>query len=137
MTRLKGYFAMLLLSAVTLPTSAQQPEAMSEEKMQQMMQGMAQMASCFQNIDQGKLKVLTDESQTVQAELKQLCAAGERDQAQQKAIAFGQKFIESEEFQQLKQCGEAAQGMMPNMPDYASYQDGEDGVESRHVCDEI
>lgn len=136
MTRLKGYSAILLLAAA-LPVSAQQPEGASEGNMEQMMQGMMQMASCMQNIDQDQLNSLVEESQGLESELKQHCAAGERDEAQQKAIAFGQKFIQSEEFKQLQQCGEAAQDMMPEMPDYASYQEAEDGVESRHVCDEI
>ncbi len=136
MVKLKGYCAIVLLAAA-LPSVAQQPDAMSGENMQDMMQGMMQMASCMQNIDQDKLKVLADESEALEAELKQLCAAGERDQAQQKAIAFGQAFIQSEEFQQLQQCGEAAQDMMPDLADYASYEDDADGVSSTHVCDEI
>jgi hypothetical protein len=117
---------------------AENPQGMNEAQLQGMMQGMAAMAACFQNLDQGKLNALAEEGKVVEKELKQLCAAGERDKAQSKAMAYGLKFAASAEFQQLKQCGDMAQQMMPNMPDYSAYADPDsEENKNRHVCDEL
>lgn len=117
---------------------AQQPAGMNEAQLQGMMQGMAQMAACFQNLDQDKLNALAEEGKAVEKELKQLCADGERDQAQARAMEYGLKFMDSEEFKQLKQCGDMAQQMMPQMPDYSAYADPDsEENKNRHVCDEI
>gem|GEM_PF-363061 len=117
---------------------AQNSAAMDETQLQGMMQGAAQMAACFQNLDQDKLNALAEEGKVMQSELKQLCAAGERDQAQAKAMEYGLKFMNSDEFKQLQQCGEMAKQMMPQMPDYTKYADpdSEENV-NRHVCDEL
>ena len=109
---------------------------MNEEQMQQMMQGMSQMANCFQNLDQSKLEAMAAEAEEKQKELKQLCADGKRDEAQREAMAFGMKFMQSDEFRQLQQCGEMARGMMPEMPDYSVYDTDGEG-DSRHICDDI
>jgi len=133
----KSVFILLASSAaISAPVTAQ----MDQAQMEKMMQGMAQMAACFENLDQDKLNALAEEGQAVEKELKQLCADGKRAQAQTKAMAFGMKFLQSEEFQQVKQCGEMAQGMMPEIPDYSVYADEDSAVEdmkSRHVCDDI
>jgi len=133
---IKSYLA-ITLSFVLLPAFAQEPSAMSEEKMQEMMQGMQKMANCFQNIDQSKLEGLADEGKAMEEKLKKLCADGERSKAQQEAMAFGMKYMNSEEFKTLKQCGEMAKGMMPEMPDYSVYKDeGSENSSNRHVCDD-
>jgi hypothetical protein len=117
---------------------AQNPAGMDEAQLQGMLQGAAQMAACFQNLDQDKLNALAEEGKGMQAELKQLCAAGERDQAQAKAMEYGLKFMNSDEFKQLQQCGEMAKQMMPQMPDYAKYADpNSEENANRHVCDEL
>lgn len=112
--------------------------AQNAANVDQMMQGMAQMAACFQNIDQDKLAAVGQEAQTLEKELKQLCANGEREQAQDRAVSFALKVAESKDFQQLKQCGEMASQMMPQLPDYADYADPEsEAYKNRHVCDEL
>jgi len=118
--------------------SAQNPGGIDEAQLQGMMQGMAQMAACFQNLDQDKLNVMAEEGKAMEAELKQLCAAGERDKAQDKAMSYGIKFMNSDELKQLQQCGEMAKGMIPEMPDYSAYVDPDSEENAnRHVCDEL
>lgn len=131
----KSFLLIVSLAALSASATAQ----MDQAQMEKMMQGMAQMAACFENLDQEKLNALAEEGQAVEAELKQLCADGKRAQAQTKAISFGMKFMNSEEFQQVKQCGEMAQGMMPEIPDYSIYNDDPDieDIKNRHVCDDI
>lgn len=129
----------LIALLALLPTahlSAQQ--GMSEEEMQQMMQGAMEMASCFQNIDQDKMQAMAHKGEALEQELRQLCAAGERDQAQHKAVAFGREFANSDEFKQLQQCGEMARKMIDGMPDYLKGVMPEDGSgDNRHVCDAL
>ena len=120
------------------PLYAQYPQGMTQEQMQQMMQGMMGVANCYQNIDQQKLEAMGREAQAKEKELKALCAKGERAKAQQEAIAYGQKYMNSAEFQQIKACGEMAKGMMPNMPDYSVYNSKDSGDYSkRHICDDL
>lgn len=116
---------------------AQNPGA-NDAQMQDMMQGMAQMAACFQNIDQDKFNALVEEGKAVEAEIKTLCEAGERDQAQARAVEHGLRFVNSEEFQQLKQCGSMAEQMLSQVRDYSVYtEDDTEETTSSHVCDEI
>jgi len=132
MSAIKKVFPVLCM-LLTVPVMAQNPNSMD-----QLMQGAAQMATCFQNLDQDKLSAMAEEGQAMEKELKQLCAAGERDKAQAKAMEYGVKFMASEEFKQLMQCGEMAKQMMPQMPDYSAYTDPEsDDYKNRHVCDEL
>lgn len=128
-----------ILSAVAvLPVYAQYPQGMTEEQMQQMMQSMMGMANCYQNIDQEKLDALSREAEAKHRELKALCAAGKRDKAQQEAITYGLKYMQSDEYKQIKACGEMAQGMMPKLPDYSVYHSKNDAnASSRHVCDDL
>lgn len=110
----------------------------NDARMQDMMQGMAQMAACMQNIDMDKFNALVEEGKAVEAELKTLCAAGERDQAQARAIEHGVRFVNSSEFQQLKQCGSMAEQMLGQVRDYSVYTDDDsEETTNRHVCDEI
>ena len=136
-TRLTGIFSAL----VVIPVYAQypqHPQGMTQEQMQQMMQGMMNMAGCYQNIDQQKLEAMGREAQAKEKELKALCAKGERDKAQQEAMTYAQKYMNSEEFQQIKACGEMARGMMPAMPDYSVYISKDSGDDSnRHICDDL
>lgn len=129
-------FAVLLLTPLT--GLSQAPGGMSESQMQEMMQGMAQMAACMQDIDQDRLDALAEEGKAVEQELKQLCSAGERDEAQAKAMEYGKKFMNSPEMNQLRQCGEMARQMLSTIPDYSVYTDPEsEEFENRHVCDDI
>jgi hypothetical protein len=116
---------------------AQTPGGMDQAQIEKMMQGMSQMAACYQNLDQEKLKALGAEAQAMEKELNRLCADGQRDEAQRQAMAFGLKFAGSEEFQQLRQCGEMAASAMPAIPDYSVYADPESAdFKNRHVCDD-
>lgn len=126
----------LLALAPAAHLGAQQ--GMSEEQMQQMMQGAMEMANCFQTIDQEKMQAMVQKGEALEKELRQLCADGERDHAQRKAVAFGREFASSDEFKQLQQCGEMARRMIDGMPDYLKGVMPEDGNgDNRHVCDAL
>ena len=64
---------------------------------------------------------------------KQLCTEGKRDEAQKKAIAFGNKMKNDPNLKVMQKCTENMKDMMPNMP-YMDLDEEEDYSES-HVCD--
>ena len=106
---------------------------MDEAQMQQMMQQMQGMQNCMANIDQAEMDAFQKKSEEMDAEVKALCAAGERDAAMSRAMTFGKEVAGSTVMQAMKKCGEGMKSMMPNLPKVAQPQD--DAGEPRHICD--
>lgn len=77
------------------------------------------------------METMRREGQAMAAKVDALCAAGERDDAQDEAMAYGKKLNASSEFKQVRKCGEMMRGAMPQtlMP---THEDLEKGL---HVCD--
>ncbi len=123
--------AIILLLLMPMITVAQNYQNMSEEDMQKMMQQMQEMQSCMQNVDQAKLKVLEQRSYQMEAEVKSLCANGKRDEAQTKAISFGNEIANDPTIQAIRKCSEMMKGTMPKMP----FMDQDRDRSSHHVCD--
>ncbi len=104
---------------------------------QDMMAQMQEMAVCMQSIDQEKLKALGEESDAFEKEMKGLCNAGKRGEAQGKAIEFSKKMLNSSALKSLVKCTEnvpaSMKQMMPDMDPEEIAKDFRD----HHVCDEI
>lgn len=113
-------------------TSAVYANPMTQEQIDLMMRGMAQMQNCFAQLDPAKLDALGKEAEAAEATISQLCAAGKRDEAQQAALQYGQTMLQSQEFEQLRACGEQAAMMMPGIMSWT-----EEGDEDTHVCDSL
>jgi hypothetical protein len=119
---------MLLFTANAL---AQNVQGMSGQDMQSMMQKMQEMQSCIANIDQAELKALEQRSEKMEAEVKDLCSAGKRDEAQQKAMDFGREVSDSPAVQTMKKCTAGLEGMMPDI----GVGDILEELKDKHVCD--
>ena len=119
------------LAAVAHGVHARAPAAMSEADMQRMMQGMQAMQACMAGVDMSAMERLGAEGKQLEAEVDALCVAGQRDAAQEKAMAFGLRIANDPVMRTMRACGEKMQGMLPPIP-YADVT-GEDGA--RHVCD--
>jgi hypothetical protein len=104
----------------------------SDEQMQQMMQQAYKMQECLAGIDQSGMDALAARADAMEQELKALCAAGKRDEAERTAIKYGQEISAAPEMQAMKDCGEIMQGMMQQMPMMA---DLEQEYGDQHVCD--
>ena len=117
------------LALLLSPLGAHAADAtqMSEEQMQQMMQNMQEMQSCMDKIDESAMDAMMEEGQKLGDEVRALCAAGKRDEAQQRAVAYGKKISASPVFAQMRACGMQAQVR------YAGQPDANGKVE--HVCD--
>jgi hypothetical protein len=90
-------------------------QPMTQEQIDLMMRGMAQMQNCFAQIDPNKLDALGEEAEAIENKISQLCAADKRYEAQKAGMEYGQTILQSKEFEQLRACGEQAAMMMPGI----------------------
>lgn len=128
----------ILLLLLPIVVFAQNYPGMNEADMQKMMQQMQQMQGCMENVDRKKLKVLEVRAHEMEANVKSLCADGERDQAQDDVIAFAKEMSKDPTLREMKKCGEKMQSIMSNMPKmpYVDMGKGKAKDYSRsHVCD--
>lgn len=126
-----------LISLLIIPftASAQNMGGMTEAQMQQLMQQAQTMQNCMANIDQTEMKAFQQKAEAMDAEVKALCAAGKRDAAMARAMAFGKETAQSTIMQDMKKCGEGMKNMLPNLPKTARPTDDTSG-KPRHICDE-
>lgn len=120
--------ALLLLSATT---HAQTP-GMSEQNMADLVGMLDGLASCIGQLDEQRLEELGKRAEESGKEIEALCEAGKRDEAQSRAVRHAKEFMADPEYKKVMQCGEAAQGMLPDLTDMY---DPDSGDESQHVCD--
>jgi hypothetical protein len=125
----------VFLNSIFFIPPVQAGAGMTEEQMEQMMRSAEKMQECFAKMDQSAMQSLNAKGEKIQAEIKALCVAGKRDQAQNKAMEYGKEIANSKEMQEMKKCTEMAGDMMQHMP----MSPGADGDFSGmgHVCDEM
>jgi hypothetical protein len=87
--------------------------------------------SCMENIDEEKMQEFEQRSQEFDNEVKALCAAGKRDEAEKKAAAFGKEIASDPMMQQIQKCNKMMESMLSKM-DY-NLKDAD--IDDRHVCD--
>jgi hypothetical protein len=106
---------------------------MSEADMQKMMAQMEKSQACMAEVDQSELKKFEARANQMEARVKELCASGKRDAAEQEAVVFGQEVSADPAMQKMQECARLMQGAMPGMPGTAA-QAAEDHKD-RHICD--
>jgi hypothetical protein len=121
----------MILPAVAI---SQTYPGMGKGDMQNMMQQMQQMQTCMQEINQSRLQEFEQRGKAVEREVKNLCAAGKRDEAQDKAMEFGQQVASDPDMQKMIECAKMMSSAMPAMP-YMGQASEADGASS-HVCDQ-
>jgi len=124
---------LLVILFMPLTVFAQDFSGFDPQQMQGMMQKAQEMQACMKNIDQAEIKALEQQGKQMQAEVKKLCAAGKRDQAMDKAMAYGKEMAKSSAIQEMKKCGEKMQEMMPDLSQFAKDYSGDDS--EGHICD--
>ena len=123
---------LLVLFLFPLSALAQGNAGMSPDMMKMMEQ--AQKAQlCMQEIDVAALEDMSNEGKQMESRIKSLCAAGDRDQAQEEAIAFSRKMMATPSMQQMRTCSEHLRGILPRMP----FDNFEEEFANRHICDEM
>ena len=100
--------------------------------MQQMMQQMKTMQACLLQVDESELRQYEADIVKLESELKQLCKEGKRDLAQETAVSFGKRTVQSKAIQTIHNCTKNMQNnaFMPTIPDYSD-------MKNQHVCDDI
>lgn len=104
-----------------------------QQQMQAMMQKGQEMQACMQNIDQAEMKALEQQGKQMQADVEKLCAAGKRDEALNKAIAYSKDMVKNPAMQAMKKCGEIMKDMMPDLSQFAKDYSSDDS--EGHICD--
>ena len=130
-------FLVALVLSTPLTTLAQNPMGMSEADMQDMMQQMQKAQACMEKIDQSELDSLEKKAKQYEAEMKSLCASGDRDKAQEKAMTYAKDIMNHSAVKEAKRCGEMMQGMMKGMMQNMSVMEQEKDYTKMHVCDSI
>lgn len=102
-------------------------------QMQKLMEQAAVMQQCMEDIDQASLDAMRVKGESLSREVKALCDAGKRDDAQERAIKYGREMSASPELKKMKECSAGMQDMLPQLAAMIP-QTAEDG-EANHVCD--
>ena len=126
----KQIAAFIIIILASLPGHAQQPNV-NPEQMKQLMQQVQQMQDCMSRVDQQAMEEIGKKSQAMEAEIKSLCQANQRSEAQSTAIRFGLSMSQDENIKIAKECGKMAMGMLPKM----DYPTSEKDLKDRHICD--
>ena len=103
-----------------------------QRNMQQMDMGKMQEAmECMKKIDQSEFEGLKREGEKIKAEVGALCKSGKRNEAQDKAMAYGKEMMSRPELMKMRECSKMMAGMMPKMP----FERIEEENKNSHVCD--
>ncbi len=95
---------------------------------------MQEFAACMERIPQEDLDAIDKESRAFEQEIRSLCNAGQRDEAQRRAREFAQELLRDPTMVRMQECGTMMQGAMPGVPALVDIQLYED-LEQYHVCD--
>ena len=128
-----------MLTMALLATTPAVPLAMPD--MAEMQRTMEEAQRCMAAVDQTALEQLGEDAEALDGELRRLCAAGRREEARSRAMAFAVRVMENEEARRIRACTEqlreamAAMPMMPAapIPDLRTPEE----IEQTHVCDEV
>ncbi|MDH5711683.1 MAG: hypothetical protein OEZ15_08490 [Gammaproteobacteria bacterium] len=127
--------AILLMSVLPFSTYAANQQGMNDADMQKMMQSIEKMQACMSKISQKEIQALTAKSEKFSNSIMSLCEQGQRDKAQEKAIAFAKEFANNATLKKMEKCGSMASDMIPNMQEMISNENGSD--QGKHVCDSL
>ena len=123
---------LLLTLTISNTASAENMSGMDGMNMQQMMAQMNKMQQCLMQVDEMELLGYQNKISKLEPEIRSLCKNGKRDEAQQKAIAFGKEIASSNAIKTIQACTKNMQesAFMPTLPDF-------DNLGDRHICDEL
>lgn len=126
-----AFFLFVLSVALPDPAMSQQPPGMDPARMQEMMkqmqdpavmQRMQQQAeasrACMNEIDPDRLEALKTRGEAVGREIEALCAAGKKDAALARGIAFHQELQGNPTIEKLRECSKGMTEMMKSMPGF-------------------
>ncbi len=138
--------ALAALLAATTPLSAQQPTPQqireilqqvqqNPENFQRLLRQANEMQICLSRLEPNTMERLRARGEEMVADVRALCAAGERDMAASRAMQYAQDMANSPELRAIEECGSLASQLMADLP-FAT-PDAADGSGPAHVCDQL
>jgi len=119
--------AALMLAA---PVYAQDLSNIDQAQLEGIMKQAQAVQVCLAQLDQTALQALQAEAEKLAAEVDALCKAGNRDEAQAKAISYGKQMVKEPVMIELKECAGMASIMIPQ----AAWAELENEDTQAHVC---
>jgi hypothetical protein len=120
----------MLLAAV--PVIAQDWGSLDQDKINQMMQQGQAVQACMAEIDQSELERVQAEGEAMLNEIRSMCSAGKRGEAQSQAIVYGKEMVDEPVVKELQACVGLA-GMSIPAATWSQLEDTDKAP--AHVCD--
>jgi hypothetical protein len=133
MNRLATIASLTILAAAPV-VHAQQAPQVTEEQMKAMQEYAQKMQACMANVD---MQALEARASALEAEVKTLCAAGKRDEAQERATAYGMEMAQSAEMKGMRECADLSSPLLQPQPTAGVPDEVAEDVQSMHVCDSL
>lgn len=120
----------LFTAFVVLGAACAGARAFDEDTMRLLLEQADELQGCVAELDPGAVAALQSEGEVLTADIRALCQAGKRSDAQARALAFGQRLEASAEMRQVLACAERMGSILPLLlPSVA------DLAGQGHVCD--
>lgn len=103
--------------------------------MQKMQEQAAKMEQCMAQVKEKDLKNLERKAKQLESEVKSLCAAGKRDEAQSRALELAQSINRDQTVLTIKECTKDLTGMMAQMMPKPPLPEKYDDLGQGHICD--
>ena len=133
MNRLPSIASLTILAAAPV-IHAQQAPPITEEQMKAMQEYAQKMQACMSNVDMQALEARTSALET---EIRALCAAGKRDEAQARATAYGAEMAQSAEMKGMRECADLSSPLLQPQPAAGVPDEVAGDVQSMQVCDSL
>lgn len=104
-----------------------------QQMMQNMQKRMGQMQQCMGQIDQKAMRAMEVRARQMEEDVQQLCKAGKRDEAQKRAIEYGQEMSRNPVAQQLGKCNEHLKDTL--IPRTLMSKPAKEGEKPKNICD--
>jgi len=112
--------------------------AQNEPQMQHMMEMMQKAQACMAKIPPEQLDAMANQARQMEAEIKQLCAAGKRSEAQNRGMKYGLELSQSSVAKEMRKCSKMMSGAMAHMGSSImpgmGFPDSRE-LENKHICD--
>ena len=93
---------------------------------------------CMEKVDRNELQAMAQKAEQMEAEIKNLCLAGKRDEAQQRGMKYALEMSQSPVAKEMRKCSDLMAGAMAgfgagqmghsNMPSVEE-------IQNQHICD--
>ena len=105
---------------------------MTRERMQNLAQNAEKIQECINKLDPAITQRVQEAGEKIANEIDALCAAGKRDEAQAKALAYAKSMANSRDAEQMRACGIAADEILPDLQEA---QTSDSDLAPPDVCD--